>query len=86
MILHFLWLPAPEESIQRVKQRVKKGGHHVPSDDIRRRYPRTFLNLVTHYLPLADDWKVWRSQNAFILLAEKKTHAIHDVAEFLKIS
>jgi len=85
VILHFLYLPAPEESIRRVRQRVKKGGHHVPSEDIRRRYPRTFENLVIHYLPLADDWNVWRSQDTFILLAEKKTHAIHDVAEFLNV-
>jgi len=73
VILHFLWLPAPEESIRRVKQRVKKGGHHVPSGDIRRRYPRTFENLVIHYLPLADDWKVWKSQISLSCWQKRKS-------------
>ncbi|MFK7912206.1 MAG: zeta toxin family protein [Akkermansiaceae bacterium] len=85
VILHFLWLPAPEESIRRVRQRVKKGGHHVPAEDIRRRYPRTFENLVIHYLPIVDEWFVWQSQKGHKMLANYKTHAIHDVAEFLDL-
>lgn len=85
IILHFLWLPAPEESIRRVQQRVRKGGHHVPAGDIRRRYPRTFENLVVHYLPLAHEWFFWKSQNGHKMLADHKNHAILDVAEFLEI-
>ncbi|HCC21286.1 MAG TPA: hypothetical protein DEP88_08575 [Verrucomicrobiales bacterium] len=85
VILHFLWLPAPEESIRRVQQRVKKGGHHVPAEDIRRRYPRTFKNLVIHYLPLVSEWFVWHAQETKKVLASSDTHAIHDVAKFLDI-
>ncbi len=86
VVLHFLWLPAPEESIRRVNQRVKKGGHHVPSEDIRRRYPRTFYNLVAYYLPLADRWHFWNAHSLkFKPLADYKTHAIHDIANYLDI-
>ncbi|MCP5534587.1 MAG: zeta toxin family protein [Akkermansiaceae bacterium] len=83
MILHFLWLPSPKESIARVRLRVKKGGHHVPSDDIRRRYPRILDNLTRLYLPLADHWFFWNAQDAPLrLLASSSTHAISDVARF----
>ena len=57
--LHYLWISDPAESIARVKQRVSKGGHHVPANDIRRRFHRSLANLADHYLPLADDWVIW---------------------------
>ena len=86
IVLHFLWLPHPSESIRRVRQRVKKGGHHVPSVDIHRRYPRTFYNLVAYYLPLSDQWAIWNATSPkFIPLANNDTHAIHDIAEHLKV-
>ncbi|MEK7953680.1 AAA family ATPase [Luteolibacter soli] len=85
IVLHFLWLPNPKESIARVKQRVRKGGHHVPSEDIRRRYPRIFENLVHLYLPLAHEWYFWSARSLPpIPLANSATHAIADVDGFLR--
>jgi predicted ABC-type ATPase len=42
-----------EINIERIKARVKKGGHDVPEDDQRRRYPRTLANMK-RLLPDAD--------------------------------
>lgn len=53
--LTFLWLSDPEEAVKRVAQRVKQGGHHVPTDSIVRRYYSGIKNLIVHYLPLADE-------------------------------
>ncbi|MGC4017229.1 MAG: zeta toxin family protein [Luteolibacter sp.] len=83
--LHFLWLPSAKESIARVKQRVRKGGHDVPVADIRRRYPRLLRNLVELYLPLAHEWYFWNSQSLPpVPLANSGTHAIADVNGFLR--
>lgn len=41
-------------SIERVAARVRSGGHDVPEPDIRRRFSRSWINLETHYAPLAD--------------------------------
>jgi predicted ABC-type ATPase len=60
--LHYLWISSPLESIARVKQRVSKGGHHVPTADIRSRFARSLVNLADHYLPLADRWVIWDNQ------------------------
>ncbi len=85
VILHFLWLASPEESIRRVKQRVKKGGHHVPDVDIHRRYPRIMRNLTEIYLPLADEWCFWNANTPrFIPLANSAEHGIVEVEQFLR--
>src|SRR5690348_3271655 len=36
--LFYLWVATPELAIQRVSQRVRKGGHSIPDDIVRRRY------------------------------------------------
>src|SRR5437763_2952844 len=36
--LIFLWLGSVELALDRIAQRVREGGHHVPDDVVRRRY------------------------------------------------
>lgn len=47
VILFYLWLPSVEFSVARVAERVSHGGHHIPTEDIQRRFPRSLsiLNL-----------------------------------------
>jgi predicted ABC-type ATPase len=52
--LMYLWLSSPDQAVKRVAQRVKQGGHHIPEEDIRRRYYRGLRNLINLYLPLAN--------------------------------
>lgn len=50
----YVWyagLSSPELHLQRVRSRVRHGGHNVPEDAIRRRYERSRLNLIA-LLPL----------------------------------
>lgn len=54
--LFFLWLPDVELAIERVGDRVRRGGHSVPEHDIRRRFDRGVRNLLTEYHPLLDTW------------------------------
>ncbi len=43
-------LATPELHIERVRARVRKGGHDIPEPDIRRRFEHSRLNLV-HLMP-----------------------------------
>ena len=52
--LLFLWLLSSEQAIERVRKRVKQGGHHISEEIIKRRYDMGLKNLLIHYLPLAD--------------------------------
>jgi predicted ABC-type ATPase len=49
----FIGTISVEINIERVKARVQKGGHDVPEEDQRRRWPRTLANMKK-LLPLAD--------------------------------
>src|SRR5262249_27156220 len=64
IFLHYLWLPTPTIAIARVRERVKKGGHHVPAADLRRRFSRSLEHLASDYAPLADKWAVWDNQTS----------------------
>jgi len=54
-ILYF-WLNSPELAIERVKVRVKEGGHDIPENIIRRRYDSGIKNMFNIYIPIADYW------------------------------
>ena len=57
--LFFLWLPDVRLSIQRIADRVRRGGHNVPSDIVRRRFARGISNLLNVYKPLCDMWMLF---------------------------
>jgi len=55
----FLWLPTAELAIARVAERVRTGGHDVPSDAVRRRFSRGLHNFFALYRPIADTWRFY---------------------------
>jgi predicted ABC-type ATPase len=44
--LIFVGIDQVETNVERVAERVARGGHHVPADDVRRRYVRSMANLL----------------------------------------
>ena len=52
--MFYLWIPNPELALERINDRVTKGGHNVPARDVRRRFTRTLANLFTLYRPLLN--------------------------------
>lgn len=62
--LAFFYLPSADQAVQRVAQRVRHGGHHVPEETIRRRYDRGLWNLLNLYIPLATSWQVYNNGRA----------------------
>jgi predicted ABC-type ATPase len=51
-------LSSPQLHIERVRARVRKGGHDIPDADIRRRYEHSRLNLI-HLLPKLTALRVY---------------------------
>lgn len=57
----YIWyvgLNSPELHIARVHSRVRRGGHDIPEQDIRRRYEHSRLNLI-HLLPRLASLRLW---------------------------
>jgi predicted ABC-type ATPase len=57
-ILH-IYLESVELSIYRVQLRVKQGGHNVPEDALRRRFPKSRENFWKRYRHLAHEWELY---------------------------
>ena len=71
VILIYFWLNTPLLAIERIKERVKKGGHFIPDEIVTRRYYRGIKNLLQYFIPFCDYWLVFdnSSQNA-VMVAE----------------
>lgn len=76
--LVYFWLTSPDLAIERVKIRVKEGGHNIAEDVIKRRYINGIKNLFNLYLPISDYWMVIdNSENPFKLIANG--NSINDI-------
>ena len=63
--LLFLWLQSPDLAIQRVRERVKRGGHDVPEEVIRRRYQSGLRNFFQSYRSLTATWGFYDNSQSF---------------------
>ena len=57
--LIFVWLRSVDLAIEPVAGRIRRGGHAVHPNEIRRRYQRGVGNLFDLYIPIADAWAVY---------------------------
>lgn len=57
--LFFLKLPDVEMAVERVRIRVRQGGHDIPEVVIRRRFVQGWDNYQHLYRPLASDWRLY---------------------------
>jgi predicted ABC-type ATPase len=69
--LLFFWLNTPELAKERVRIRVKEGGHTIPEDIIERRYHEGNKNLFQIYIPIVDQVLIFdNSEGKSDLIAE----------------
>lgn len=57
--LIYLYMPSDDLAVERVKARVRAGGHDVPESTIRRRYQSGISLFFSTYQPLVDTWKMY---------------------------
>jgi predicted ABC-type ATPase len=92
--LIYVVLDSPERNIERVRLRVKKGGHAVPEDKIRARYVRS-LQQFPWFLDQADRaWiydnssaeikKIGEKENGVISLDESALPAVVDAVQQIR--
>ncbi len=68
--LYYFWLNSSELAIERVRARVRRGGHSIPEDTVRQRYGRSIQNFWSIYRQEADSWFVYdNSEDQPVLLA-----------------
>lgn len=84
--LYYIGVNSAEESIKRIKNRVEKGGHSIPDDDVIRRYRKRFDDLLT-ILPYCNEVYFYDNENGFVEAAEYRNGKLmikcDDVPEWL---
>ena len=67
--LYYVGLDTVEESLKSIENRVSKGGHTIPRQDVERRYRRRFEDLA-RILPYCDEAVFFDNDNGFFEVAE----------------
>lgn len=69
--LYYIGLDTFEECMKRIENRVSKGGHNIPEDDVARRFDNRFDSLIK-ILPYCDEVTLFDNDNGFVEIAEYK--------------
>lgn len=78
--LVFFWLHTPELALQRIAERVKNGGHDIPTPKARRRYIAGIDNLFKLYAPEVDCWMIYdNSNNPRVAIAQGGRYATTEI-------
>lgn len=67
--LYYIAVSSAEESLSRIQNRVRKGGHDIPEEDVKRRYENRFDDLL-RVLPYCDETNIFDNENGFVRVAE----------------
>lgn len=70
--MHYIFCANIRINLNRIKNRVKQGGHHVPAEDVRRRYWRSLKNLISPYFDLCDTIVLYDTTEGFLTSFGKK--------------
>lgn len=67
--LYYIGLDTMEESLGRIANRVAKGGHDIPREDVERRFQSRFADVL-RVLPYCDEARFFDNDNGFVEVAE----------------
>jgi predicted ABC-type ATPase len=83
-VLLFLWIQDIQIAKDRVKQRVKLGGHSVEDSVIERRYKSGIINLFELYKPLVDELYVFDNTNGKLICNDSIYRQLEQYYEKIK--
>ena len=78
--LYYMGVQTVQESLNRIANRVQKGGHNIPTDDVRRRYQNRFKDLCS-ILPYCNDAYFFDNENGFVQVAEYRNGQIFELTK-----
>ena len=76
IVMFYVGLNSVEESILRIANRVRKGGHDIPEDYVKLRYQNRIESLK-RVLPLCDEVIFYDNENGFVKVAEIKNNTFN---------
>ena len=73
--MFYICLSSCDESVKRINNRVRKGGHDIQDGDVKRRYAKRFDDLA-RILPYCDEVLLFDNENGFVAVGEYKNGEI----------
>ena len=70
----YTFVDSAEVCLARIAARVRRGGHDVPADDVRRRYARSKRNFWNVYAGIADYWTLLYNGDAQVVMVARKNN------------
>jgi predicted ABC-type ATPase len=94
--LFYVGLDTVEESLERIKNRVKRGGHDIPNDNVAKRFQGRW-EAVSKVLPYCDEAEFYDNDNGFVKVAEYRNGEfrrigtntctwVDELGEYLKVN
>ncbi len=80
--LYYIGLDSAAESVFRIANRVKRGGHDIPTQDVERRFAGRW-EAVTKVLPYCDEAEFYDNDNGFVLVAEYRNGELRTVGSLV---
>jgi len=78
--LFYVGLDTVEESLKRITNRVEKGGHDIPLEDVKRRFAGRFEALA-RVLPYCDEAAFFDNDNGFVQVGEYRNGEIVPIVD-----
>ncbi len=78
--LYYVGLDTMEESLLRIENRVKKGGHNIDTEAVTRRFYKRFDDLLA-VLPYCNEATFYDNDNGFIAVAKYKNGELQFIGQ-----
>ncbi len=79
--LFYVALDTAQESLERIQNRVNRGGHDIPHDDVLRRFSGRW-EAVAKVLPYCDEAEFYDNGNGFVKVAEYRNGEIRTIGNY----
>lgn len=76
--LYYVGLDTVEESLLRIENRVKKGGHDIGTETVKRRFHKRFDDLL-RILPYCNEATFYDNDNGFVTVAKYKNGELQPI-------
>lgn len=78
--MFYVGLDTLDESLLRIQNRVRRGGHDIPHDDVTRRFSSRWEALAK-VLPYCDEAEFYDNDNGFVKVAEYRNGELRTVGD-----
>ena len=78
--LYYVGLDTKEESLLRIENRVKKGGHNIDVETLTKCFDKRFEDLLT-VLPYCNEATFYDNDNGFVMVAKYKNGELQPIGK-----